>query len=159
MSEAQDQHLLEALLDSWDRNNVILINLLRASPRAGSKPKRPKAVHRSRSYSRTSTTCDAGREMELHYDHPILLVQHMLWHEGYHHAQIKLALEVAGHAISDEKAGPVTWDVWMRKNPGDFGPLYTRPDRWRPSWSEICFRSVATSTFRNTLSCSWHGSS
>jgi hypothetical protein len=26
----QDQHLLDALLDSWDRNNTILINLLRA---------------------------------------------------------------------------------------------------------------------------------
>src|SRR5580692_3925020 len=31
MSEA-DQNLLEALLDSWDRNNTILINLLHAIP-------------------------------------------------------------------------------------------------------------------------------
>jgi hypothetical protein len=30
--------------------------------------------------------------MNLHYDHPILLLQHMLWHEGYHHGQMKLAL-------------------------------------------------------------------
>jgi len=30
MSDAQDQGLLEALLDSWDRNNTILVNLLRA---------------------------------------------------------------------------------------------------------------------------------
>jgi len=29
MSDAQDQRLLEALLDSWDRNNTILISLLR----------------------------------------------------------------------------------------------------------------------------------
>ena len=57
----------------------------------------------------------AGRDMDLHYDHPILLLQHMLWHEGYHHGQIKLALKVAGHPISDEEAGPVTWDVWMGK--------------------------------------------
>jgi hypothetical protein len=27
MSEAPDQRLLEALLDSWDRNNIILVNL------------------------------------------------------------------------------------------------------------------------------------
>jgi hypothetical protein len=39
MSEAQDQHLLEALLDSWDRNNVILINLLRAVPEGGLEAK------------------------------------------------------------------------------------------------------------------------
>jgi uncharacterized damage-inducible protein DinB len=30
----------------------------------------------------------------LHYDHPILLLQHMLWHESYHHGQIKLTLKI-----------------------------------------------------------------
>jgi hypothetical protein len=35
MSDAPDQHLLEALLDSWDRNNTILLNLLRALPEGG----------------------------------------------------------------------------------------------------------------------------
>ena len=35
MPDAQDQHLLEALLDSWDRNNTILLNLLRALPEGG----------------------------------------------------------------------------------------------------------------------------
>jgi hypothetical protein len=34
---------------------------------------------------------EAGREMDLHYGHPILLLQYMIWHEGYHHGQIKLA--------------------------------------------------------------------
>jgi hypothetical protein len=58
---------------------------------------------------------EAGREMNLHYDHPILLLQHMLWHEGYHHGQIKLALKMVGHALSDKEAGPITWGVWMRK--------------------------------------------
>jgi uncharacterized damage-inducible protein DinB len=33
--DAQDQRLLEALLDSWDRNNAILVNLLRALPEGG----------------------------------------------------------------------------------------------------------------------------
>ena len=55
------------------------------------------------------------RAMELHYDHPILLLQHMLWHEGYHHGQIKLALKATGHPISDKQAGPLTWRVWMQK--------------------------------------------
>lgn len=58
---------------------------------------------------------ETGRDMNLHYDHPILLLQHMVWHEGYHHGQIKLALKLAGHPISDEQAGPVTWRVWMNK--------------------------------------------
>jgi uncharacterized damage-inducible protein DinB len=34
MSGAHDHNLLEALLDSWDRNNTILLNLLRALPNA-----------------------------------------------------------------------------------------------------------------------------
>jgi hypothetical protein len=29
---------------------------------------------------------EAGRGMDLHYDHPILLLQHMLGHESYHHS-------------------------------------------------------------------------
>src|SRR3954465_4710425 len=35
MSNAADKSLLEALLDSWDRNNTILLNLLRAIPEGG----------------------------------------------------------------------------------------------------------------------------
>jgi len=35
MSDARDQRLLEVLLDSWDRNNTILVNLLRALPEGG----------------------------------------------------------------------------------------------------------------------------
>jgi len=58
---------------------------------------------------------EAGREMNLHYDHPILLLQHMIWHEGYHHGQIKLALKLAGRPMTNKEAGPVTWWVWMRK--------------------------------------------
>jgi uncharacterized damage-inducible protein DinB len=58
---------------------------------------------------------ETGRDMNLHYDHPILFVQHMIWHEGYHHGQIKLALKLAGRPLTDEEAGPVTWAVWMRK--------------------------------------------
>jgi len=48
------------------------------------------------------------------YAHPVLLLQHVLWHEAYHTGQIKLALKVVGLGLSDEVAGPVTWDVWRR---------------------------------------------
>lgn len=58
----------------------------------------------------------AGRDMDTHFDHPILLLQHMIWHEGYHHGQIKLALKLAGMPVTNEKAGPVSWHVWMRKS-------------------------------------------
>jgi uncharacterized damage-inducible protein DinB len=59
---------------------------------------------------------ETGQEMNLHYDHPILFLQHMIWHEGYHHGQIKLALKAAGHPLEDEEIGRVTWDVWMDKS-------------------------------------------
>jgi uncharacterized damage-inducible protein DinB len=164
MSDAPDQHLLEALLDSWDRSNAILLNLLRALPEgglevrameggpsiaqlfthihyvrlvfvledapefAGSLPSEEWMVERdvdriaqmlneSAKAVRDAVKgrVKAGRDMDLHYDHPVLLLQHMLWHEGYHHGQIKLALKVTGRPVTDEIAGPVTWDVWMRK--------------------------------------------
>ncbi len=57
----------------------------------------------------------AGRGLDLHYDHPVLLLQHMIWHEGYHHGQIKLALKVAGLPLADAAVGPGTWGVWMNK--------------------------------------------
>jgi len=160
-----DHHLLDALLDSWDRNNTILVNLLRAIPperlatRAmeGSPsiaelfthihyvrlvfvqedapelskealPEKewlaerdPSQIERMLNTSAGAVRdavkgkLEAGEEMDLHYDHPILLLQHMIWHEGYHHGQIKLALKLSGHPIPNEQAGPITWRVWMSK--------------------------------------------
>ena len=156
--------LLDALLDSWDRNNAILVNLLRAIPDGDLKTKATEssppvaALFTHMHYVRLAfvmedasefarplpeqewsveqdrdriaqmlnesaqavrdavrAKVEAGREMDLHYDHPILLLQHMIWHEGYHHGQIKLALKMAGLPISDREAGPLTWGVWMRK--------------------------------------------
>jgi uncharacterized damage-inducible protein DinB len=164
MPDAPNQCLLDALLDSWDRNNTILVNLLRVLPEGGLEARAMEGspsvaemfthIHYVRlvfvfedapEFARevpkeewvaereldriaqmlndsAKTVRDAvkgrletGGEMNLHYDHPILLLQHMIWHEGYHHGQIKLALKVAGRALSDEEAGPVTWDVWMDK--------------------------------------------
>ena len=164
MLDAPDQRLLEALLDSWDRNNTILVNLLRALPEGGLEVRAmecspsigemfahihyvrlvfvfedtpelardlPESEWRSeRDPDRIAERLDdsaqavrdavqsrvkAGRDMDLHYDHPILLLQHMLWHEGYHHGQMKLALKLAGRPIADAETGPITWGVWMPK--------------------------------------------
>ena len=164
MSDATEQHLLDALLDSWDRNNTILVNLLRALPEGGLEvramkdspsvaqlfthihygrlvllsedapefarnvPEEEWVVERDRdriaemlNYSAkvvrdaVKSRVEAGRDMNLHYDHPILLLQHMIWHEGYHHGQIKLALKLAGRPMTESEAGPLTWDIWMRK--------------------------------------------
>ena len=161
MSDASDKRLLEALLDSWDRNNAIMVNLLRALPEGGLEvkaiesspsvaqqfmhihherlvsvleeapefakgvPKEEWMVERDRDriaqmLNDSATAVRdavkgrvlAGRAMDLNYDHPILLLQLLLWHEGYHHGQIKLALKLAGQPISDDEAGPLTWDVW-----------------------------------------------
>lgn len=43
----------------------------------------------------------------------------MIWHEGYHHGQIKLALKVNGRALNDEEIGPLTCDLWMVKTPSN----------------------------------------
>lgn len=164
MSDAPGQHLLEALLDSWDRNNTILLNLLRALPDGALEARAmetspsiaqmfthihyvrlvlvfegapefssnapveewateldrdrlaqmlnesAKAVHDA-----VKSRVESGRHMNLHYDHPILLLQHMLWHEGYHHGQIKLALKLTSRPMPDDQAGPLTWGLWMRK--------------------------------------------
>lgn len=165
MPDQLDRPLLEALLDSWDRNNTILLNLLRALPERGLEaralenspsiaelfthihyvrlvfvaedapevatnvPEREWVGERDRARIAEMLTesaaavreavrrrVEAGRDMDLHYNHPILLLQHMLWHEGYHHGQMKLALKAAGHPLSDEVAGPITWGVWLRKS-------------------------------------------
>jgi uncharacterized damage-inducible protein DinB len=164
MSDATDQRLLEALLDSWDRNNTILVNLLRALPEGGlearamegspsiaemfthihfvrlvfvledapefarSLPEEEWAAERdpdriahmlndSAKVVRdvVKNRVEVGREMKLHYDHPLLMLQHMIWHEGYHHGQMKLGLKVAGLPMTYQEAGPLTWGVWMRK--------------------------------------------
>ena len=163
-----DQHLLAALLDSWDRNNTILVNLLRAIPAGGLEtrampaspsvaelfthihyvrlvfvsedapeftrpmPKEEWAAERDPARlaemlndsarvvrDAAKSRLKSGRDMDVHYDHPILLLQHMIWHEGYHHGQIKLALKLAGSPITNEQAGPITWRVWMQKTKRD----------------------------------------
>ena len=165
MLNSADKSLLEALLGSWDRNNTILLNLLRVLPENGLQvramasspsvaqmfshmhyvrlvlvqeeapefardipPREERATERdpdrlarwlddSAQAVREAVRgrLESGRDMDRHYSYPILLLQHLVWHEGYHHGQIKLALKLAGIPLSDKVAGPVTWAVWMNK--------------------------------------------
>ena len=164
LPSATEDTLRHAVLDSWDRNNRILVNLLRALPGTGLDarvlPTSPSVIEmfshvvyvrlvfvsedapeyaipvptrewmRETDSERLAAALDSsarmvrtaveaylvsGRPLQQHYDHPLLFLQHMIWHEGYHHGQIKLALKAAGHPLDDEEIGPVTWDVWMRK--------------------------------------------
>ena len=156
--------MLEALLDSWNRNNIITTNLLRTVPADAMdlkpthtspsiaqlfmhmhyvrlvfvaedapefvlappqgewtiEPDRERLagmLHDSARTVRDAVTARvaSAEAMDVHYDHPILMLQHLIWHEGYHHGQIKLALKIAGRAFKDEAIGPLTWDVWMNK--------------------------------------------
>ncbi len=159
-----DSNLLEALLDSWDRNNTILVELLHALPEGGMTAR---AMENSPSVAETichlhylrmvlveedapewagpvptvewlderdvprlvawlnesaltvrkatQARVAAGRDMDLHFDHPILLLQHLLWHESYHYGQMKLTLKLTGRPIEDAQAGPISWDILMDK--------------------------------------------
>lgn len=158
--------MLDVILDSWDRNNRILVNLLRLIPEdlldmpmaEGSHTVRGLFLHIHGSrlffvsedapeYSRPFAweeirgerdrekiaamldesaalvreavrgRVESGKPMNVRYDHPILMIQHLLWHDAYHHGAIKLKLKLAGRALDDEEeAGPVTWDLWMDKS-------------------------------------------
>jgi len=164
MSDKTNQELLEVVLDSWDRNNTILVNLLHAVPDGGldlrampdspsvgelfghihyvrlifvsedvpdftvELPQKEWAVERDLGRmtgllnqsaravrDAVQSKVASGEEMALHYDHPVLLLQHMIWHEGYHHGQIKLALKLSGRPITNQVAGPISWRIWMNK--------------------------------------------
>lgn len=163
------QPLLEALLDSWDRNNTITVNLRRALPDGGldvraiegsptvgemfthihhvrmifvkedapefaagfEEPKtregewktEPDCARMEQMLNESARAVryavkgrlESGKPMDQHYDHQILMLQHMIWHEGYHHGQIKLALKIAGRKMENKVAGPISWRVWMNK--------------------------------------------
>lgn len=157
--------LLEVLLDSWDRNNAVLLGLLGALPDGGLQARAAEGsptvaemfshMHfvRLAFVSDTAPECasevpktewaaerdaaviakqlnesaavvrravesrvKAGRNLDRAYAHPIHFMQHMVWHEGYHHGQIKLALKAIGRPLSDRDAGPVTWAHWKKKD-------------------------------------------
>ena len=160
----EEGQLLDAVLDAWDRNNRILINLLRALPAAGlearaaegsptvagmfthihyvrlvflsedvpemAPPVPSREWQSEKDPDRIAEALEAsgqavrdavercirtGQAMKVHYDHPVLFLQHMVWHEGYHHGQIKLALKINGLGLDNKAIGPLTWRVWMNK--------------------------------------------
>lgn len=164
MAHPEDSVLFAALLDSWDRGQTVLLNLLFLVPEGGLEvrataegatvgqmfahmhyirmvhvledvpehaagvPEEEWAAGLDRDRLARLLTESAklvgeavrarlisGREMDLHYDHPLLMIQHLFWHEAYHHGQIKLALKQAGMPISDDDAGLLTWGVFMDK--------------------------------------------
>jgi len=46
------------------------------------------------------------------YDHPVLFLQHMVWHEGWHVGLLFLALRLAGQEPSDEWSEENVWGEW-----------------------------------------------
>lgn len=165
MTTPYDRSLVDALLESCDRNNTILVNMLRAVPEGGLEARavegsksvaemflhiygsrlfilredapefageRPKEGWREtrdpnriaemlndsarRVRAALKDRLESGKEMLVRYDHPVLFLEHMVWHEGYHHGQIKLALKAMGKPLDDEEIGQMTWHIWFDKS-------------------------------------------
>jgi uncharacterized damage-inducible protein DinB len=163
MSDSHET-LLKALLESWDRNHEVTLNLLRALPPQGLGARAAESsstvaqqfmhVHHERLCSLQEEIPESsavlpekewldekevgriaelltesaakvreaikqrifdGRDLDLNFGHPALMLQFLLWHEGYHHGQIKLALKISGVPIPNDIAGAQTWDVWRRR--------------------------------------------
>lgn len=164
MTPGNQPTLLDAVLDSWDRSNVALINLLRAIPPGGLDARamagsptvaemfthmhhermvsvlenvpesavvvpekewnhEPDAERIAAMLTESARTVreavvariEADRPMDKDFAHPIQLLQFLIFHEGYHHGQIKLALKANGGAMPDDVAGPLTWQVWRAR--------------------------------------------
>ncbi len=164
MKATQEHRVLDALLDSWNRNNTVLLNLLRAIPDAGLAARAMEGsptiaemfnhMHHERMVSvfENARECagpvpeqewspegdveriaqlleesatrvrdavknriEADRALDQDFAHPVQLLQFLIFHEGYHHGQVKLALKAAGCPITDADAGPIAWDVWRAR--------------------------------------------
>jgi uncharacterized damage-inducible protein DinB len=154
--------MLDAVLDGWDRNCRVLLNLLRLIPTngldarvregsptvsqmfthmhhermvsafenapeyAGSVPAEEWRHERDadrisemleesgkRVRAAVKGRIEANRALDRGFAHPIHLLHLLIFHEGYHHGQIKSALKSAGCPIAD--AGPAVWDVWRSR--------------------------------------------
>lgn len=57
-----------------------------------------------------------GRALDQDFSHPVHLIQFLIFHEGYHHGQIKLALKLSGSPMPDDVAGPLTWQRWRARD-------------------------------------------
>ena len=164
MTSVNGQQLLDAVVDAWNRNNLALLNLLRALPADGLNARAMAGspsvaemfthMHHERMVSVLENAPESAvvvpaqewvneqdveriaamlldsavrvretvvarvlacRPLDKDFAHPIQLIQFLIFHEGYHHGQIKLALKAAGCPISDAAAGPLTWQVWRAR--------------------------------------------
>ena len=50
------------------------------------------------------------------YDNPVLLLQHMIWHEGWHVGLIFLALRLNGQEPQEEWEEPNVWGQWRTES-------------------------------------------
>lgn len=164
MAHASSVNLLDVVLDAWDRNNAVLINLLRSVPSGGLEARAMDGsptvaemfthMHHERMVSvlenspehagqmpekewinepdakrieqmliesgkrvrdAVKARTEAGKSLEREFSHPVQLIHFLIFHEGYHHGQIKLALKANGAPIADATAGPLTWRVWRER--------------------------------------------
>ena len=46
------------------------------------------------------------------YDHPVLFLQHLVWHEGWHVGLIRLGLATAGEEPTEEWEEKHIWELW-----------------------------------------------
>jgi uncharacterized damage-inducible protein DinB len=173
MSTLPNQNLLEVLLDSYTRNNTILLNILRALPEGGLEARamdgsmtiakqfthirdcrlffvsqtapeftpnlpelfrpeedgwqaerNPERIAQMLNDSAkavrdaVASRISSGQAMKgktITYDHPVMLLQHMLWHEGYHTGNIMLALKAIGQPLSESEGEALMWSLWRKE--------------------------------------------
>lgn len=53
-----------------------------------------------------------GTQSKGGYDHPVLFLQHMVWHEGWHVGLIFLGLRLNGQEPGEEWEEPNVWGQW-----------------------------------------------
>ncbi|MEO8679164.1 MAG: damage-inducible protein DinB [Vicinamibacterales bacterium] len=115
--------MLDALLDSWDRNHTILINLLRLVPEGGLEVR---AIAGGPSVAELFTHIHYARMVFVLEDAPEFAkpMQKAEWKAARNADHIEEMLNesaaavraaVRGSPITDQAAGPVTWQVWMNK--------------------------------------------
>src|SRR5215204_1743164 len=107
MPNSPDRSLLVALLDGWERNNTITINLLRAVPDDAMDLK---PINTTPSIAQLFAHLDYCRLIFVLEDAPEF-ARVIRNNQG----QIKLTLKLAGRPLLDHDIGRGTWDIWMDK--------------------------------------------
>ncbi len=60
--------------------------------------------------------CGPMSSEHITYDNPVLLLQHMVWHDGWHVGLIFLALRLNGQEPPEEWEEPNVWGLWRTEN-------------------------------------------